>query len=64
MDLQKRKLELIEEHKKAVNLIEQHTQKRLKIEGAILLIEEMEKSEDAQSAEGVEPKSPITKRTK
>ena len=51
MDLQKRKLELIEEHKKAVNLIDQHTQKRLQIEGAILLIGEMEKAEKKESQE-------------
>ena len=51
MDLQKRKLELIEERKKAVNLIEQHTQKRLQIEGAILLINEMEKAEKEESQE-------------
>lgn len=51
MDLQKRKAELIEEHKKAVNLIDQHTQKSLQIEGAILLIEEMEKAEKEESQE-------------
>ena len=58
MDLQKRKAELIEEHKKAVNLIDQHTQKRLQIEGAILLIDEMEKAEE------VEPEPQTTKRSK
>ena len=51
MDLQKRKAELIEEHKKAVNLIDQHTQKRLQIEGAILLIGEMEKAETEEAQE-------------
>ena len=53
MDLQKRKAELIEEHKKAVNLIDQHTQKRLQIEGAILLIDEMEKAEEVDEENSV-----------
>ena len=58
MDLQKRKAELIEERKKAVNFIEQYTHKMLNIDGAILLIDEMEKAEE------VEPEPQTTKRSK
>ena len=43
MDLKKRKAELQEEYQKAIQAINQNVKVRNQIEGALILIEEMEK---------------------
>ena len=50
MNLQKRKQQLQEEYQKAIHLINQGVKMRDRIEGALSLIDEMEK-EEAESAE-------------